>query len=153
MGQQCVITFLVASAFPASPYDAANRGLLLFAGGALQLLLSSILLQFFGELRNRLLDLTQYLRDEQLALGAALFETADSVRQRRFLNSAMPYSLLLAATIMMQGHYAIRHHRPLPAVHLGTASDAAADVRPWSCEYVNQTAGVVPPPAGRSSRT
>jgi hypothetical protein len=48
--------------------------------------LSSILLQFFGELRNRLFDLTQYLRGEQLALRAALFETADSVRQRGFLN-------------------------------------------------------------------
>jgi len=32
VGQQCVITFLVASAFPASPTQAAQRGLLLLAG-------------------------------------------------------------------------------------------------------------------------
>jgi hypothetical protein len=91
VGQQCVITFLVTSAFPASPHDAADRGLLLFAGEALQLLLSSILLQFFGELRNRLFDLTQYLRGEQLALRPALFETADSVRQLGFLNCRLQH--------------------------------------------------------------
>ena len=99
VGQQCVITFLVASAFPASPRAAMVRALLLFAGGALQLILSSILFHLFSELRGHLFQLSQYLREEQVALHAALVETADSVRQRRFLNSAMPYALRLAATI------------------------------------------------------
>jgi hypothetical protein len=99
VGQQCVITFLVASAFPASPEAAMARGLLLFAGGALQLVLSSILLRLFSELRTHLFQLSSYLREEQAALRTALLETADSVRQRRFLNSAIPYSLRLAATI------------------------------------------------------
>src|SRR6202042_670760 len=37
IGQQCVITFLVASAFPASVEAAGERALLIFAGGALQI--------------------------------------------------------------------------------------------------------------------
>jgi Fusaric acid resistance protein-like len=99
VGQQCVVTFLVASAFPASLHAAAARGLLLLAGGALQLVLSSILLRLFRDLRTRLLDLARYLRAEELALRAALVETADSVRQRRFVNSALPYSLRLAVAL------------------------------------------------------
>lgn len=112
VGQQCVITFVVASAFPASPKAAAERGLLLFAGGALQLILSSILLRLFNELRGHLFQLTRYLRDEQAALRNALFETADSVRQRRFLNSAIPYSLRLAATIGISTEIYRRLHYP-----------------------------------------
>ena len=99
VGQQCVITFLVASAFPASPGEAAGRALLLFAGGALQLVLSSMLLRFFGELRRHLFQLSCYLREEQLAVRSALLETADSLRQRRLTSSAMPYALRLAVTI------------------------------------------------------
>lgn len=99
VGQQCVITFLVASAFPASPGAAVNRGLLLLGGGAVQLVMASILLRTFQELRHRLVELTRYMGEEQQALRAALAETADSVRQRRFLNSTMPYALRLAATL------------------------------------------------------
>jgi hypothetical protein len=112
VGQQCVITFLVASAFPASPKAAADRGLLLLAGGALQLILSSILLRLFSELRTHLFQLTRYLWEEQSALRAALLETADSLRQRRFLNSAMPYSLRLAATIGISTEIYRRLHYP-----------------------------------------
>ena len=99
VGQQCVITFLVASAFPAPLNAAIDRGLLLFAGGALQLILSSLLLDVFRDLRTQLFQLTRYLRDEESALRAALAETAESVRQRRFLNSALPYSIRLAITV------------------------------------------------------
>ena len=59
VGQQCVITFLVASAFPASLKEAADRSLLLFAGGALQLIVSSLLLQLFHDLQMRLFQLTR----------------------------------------------------------------------------------------------
>jgi hypothetical protein len=50
VGQQCVITFLVASAFPASVEAAGDRALLIFAGGVLQILSSTILLRAYGEL-------------------------------------------------------------------------------------------------------
>jgi hypothetical protein len=99
VGQQCVITFLVASAFPASLSAAAGRGLLLLAGGVIQLVLSSLLLRVFHQLRDRLFELSCYFRDERAAFLAALIETAQSVRQRRFLSSAMPYALRLAVTV------------------------------------------------------
>jgi len=72
VGQQCVITFLVASAFPAPLKAAVAEGLLLFAGGAVQLLVSSVLLHLFGDLRARLFQLTRYLWEEQAALRSAL---------------------------------------------------------------------------------
>lgn len=99
VGQQCVITFLVASAFPASPTAAAERGLLLFAGGALQLIVSSLLLHHFRELRHHLFQLTRYLHAEESALRTAVLETAVSVRERRFLNSSIPYAVRLAITL------------------------------------------------------
>ena len=112
VGQQCVITFLVASAFPAPLSAAAARGLLLLAGGAVQLVLSSLLLRVFHKLRDRLFQLACYFRDERTALLAALAETAQSVRQRRFLNSAMPYALRLAATVGLSTEIYRRLHYP-----------------------------------------
>jgi len=112
VGQQCVITFLVASAFPASLNAAIDRGLLLFSGGAIQLVMSAALLHVFHDLRERLFQLARYVRDEQSALRAALFETAESVRQRRFVNSALPYSLRLAVTIALATEIYRRLHYP-----------------------------------------
>ena len=112
VGQQCVITFLVASAFPAPAGAAIDRGLLLFSGGALQLILSSALLQMFGEMRSRLFQLACYLREEEAAFRIALLETADSVRERRFANSSIPYSILLAATIGISTEIYRRMHYP-----------------------------------------
>lgn len=112
VGQQCVVTFLVASAFPASLSAAIDRGLLLFAGGALQLILSSLLLDLFHDLRTRVFQLTRYMRAEEAALRATLAETAESVRQRRFLNSALPYSLRLAITIGIATEIYRRLHYP-----------------------------------------
>ena len=112
VGQQCVITFLVASAFPASPSAALDRGLLLFIGGAIELIGTVILMRLFGELRARLVQLTRYLREEQLALRAALQQTAESVRQWRFVNSALPYSLRLAFTLALATEIYRRLHYP-----------------------------------------
>jgi uncharacterized membrane protein YccC len=112
VGQQCVITFLVASAFPAPFKDAVDRGLLLFAGGALQLVSSSILFRLFRELGTRLFQLTRYAREEEAAFRAALIETAQSVRQLRFVNSALPYSLRLAVTIGIATEIYRRLHYP-----------------------------------------
>jgi hypothetical protein len=99
VGQQCVITFLVASAFPASVEDALDRALLILAGGALQVLSAAILLRAFDQLSNHLTSLARYVRKEETALHSALLETAQSVRQRKILNSALPYSLLVAITL------------------------------------------------------
>lgn len=112
VGQQCVITFLVASAFPAPLVAAGERGLLLLAGGALQLVLSALMLHVFGDLRTRLWQLEHYLREEQRALRCAVRETAASLRQRRFVNSAIPYSLRLAVTVGVGTEVYRRLHYP-----------------------------------------
>lgn len=99
VGQQCVITFLVASAFPAPIKAAGDRALLILAGGTLQLISSAILLRIFRQLGTHLVSLARYIRAEEAALRAAVLETANSVRQRKFLHEALPYSLRLAATL------------------------------------------------------
>lgn len=122
VGQQCVITFLVASAFPAPLKAAAARSLLLLAGGMLQLALSAALLNVFGDLRERVFQLQHYLREEQVALRAAVVETAQSLWQRRLANSAIPYSLRLAATVGVgtevyrQLHYPSGYWIPMTAL-------------------------------------
>jgi uncharacterized membrane protein YccC len=58
-----------------------------------------VLLHLFGDLRTRLFQLTRYLWEEQAALRSALIETAESVRQLRFAESALPYALRLAFTV------------------------------------------------------
>jgi Fusaric acid resistance protein-like len=112
VGQQCVITFLVASAFPASLNDAVDRGLLLLLGGVLQLISSSILLRHFSELGRDLFQLPHYLPEELSELRAALIEIAESVHRRRFLSWAMPFSLRLAVTIGISTEIYRRLHYP-----------------------------------------
>jgi uncharacterized membrane protein YccC len=122
VGQQCVVTFLVASAFPASIEAAANRALLIIAGGALQILFSAVLLRLFGQLGAHLASLARYVREEEGALRAAVLETAKSVRQRKMLNSALSYSLRLAITlgvtteIYRQLHFASGYWIPMTAL-------------------------------------
>src|SRR5215470_6044602 len=99
VGQQCVITFLVASAFPASVGPACDRALLILAGGTIQVISSAILLRLFRQLGDHLTSLARYIRAEHVALRAALMQATESVRQRRFLTTALPYSLRLAITL------------------------------------------------------
>jgi hypothetical protein len=99
VGQQCVITFLVASAFPASIGPACDRALLILAGGAIQLIFSAILLQLFRQLGDHLSSLARYIRTEQLALRSAYLLATQSIVGRRFLSSAVPYSLRVAVTL------------------------------------------------------
>jgi MFS family permease len=101
VGQQCVITYLVASAFPASPLAAAERGGLLLAGGIIQLVLSSLLMRIFADLRARVVALRHTLLEEEATLRALVIETAGSLRQRQMLNSAIPYALRLAFVITL----------------------------------------------------
>jgi hypothetical protein len=99
VGQQCVITFLVASAFPASLGPACDRALLILAGGAIQLMCSAILLRLFRQLGDHLVSLARYMHAEQAALRATLLQATQSVKERQFLTSALPYSLRLAITL------------------------------------------------------
>ena len=101
VGQQCVITFLVASAFPASVKAAGDRALLILAGGALQLISSAVMLRLFRQLGTHLVSLARYIRAEEAALRAAVLETANSLRQRKLVHTALPYSLRLAATLAL----------------------------------------------------
>ena len=55
VGQQFIVFLLVASGFPFSPRAAAVRSGLVMAGGALQIITSSILLHLLQELRTDLL--------------------------------------------------------------------------------------------------
>src|ERR1700744_6010946 len=56
-GQQCGVTLLVGSAFPCSAKAALVRASLLLAGGAIQVVWSSIALHLWGQLRKDLMEL------------------------------------------------------------------------------------------------
>ncbi len=101
VGQQCVITYLVASAFPASPGEALGRGALLFLGGLIQLVISSLLMHIFADLRARVVALRHTLLEEEATLRTLILNTADSIQQRRILDSAIPYSLRLAFVLTL----------------------------------------------------
>lgn len=99
VGQQCVVTLLVGSAFPFSAGLAAERALLLLAGGAIQVLWSSAALRLFHQLGENLLAMAQYVREEEMALRAAAAQIAEALRRGRFRDSAIGYSLRLAVTV------------------------------------------------------
>jgi hypothetical protein len=99
VGQQCVITFLVASAFPASIGPACDRALLILTGGTIQLISSAILLQLFRQLGDHLSSLARYILAEHLALRSAYLQATQSIIGRDFMSSALPYSLRLAVTL------------------------------------------------------
>lgn len=99
VGQQCVITLLVGSAFPFSAKLAVGRALLLLAGGVLEVLWTSVALRLLPELKEHLRELSRYLREEQIALREAMNHVATTVRRRRFANSPVAYSLRLMVTV------------------------------------------------------
>ncbi|WP_124847897.1 FUSC family protein [Acidipila sp. EB88] len=99
VGQQCVVTLLVASAFPSSPEQAAQRSALIFAGGIIQLLFSAFLFKAFGELGGHVRALASYVRSEELALRRTYLTAVLSLRHRQMRNSALPYACRLAAVL------------------------------------------------------
>jgi hypothetical protein len=99
VGQQCVVTMLVASAFPSSARDAAARSALIFAGGIVQLLCSAVILRAFSQLAGHLRELARYVRDEDLALRRTYLQAVLSVKHRRLRGSPLPYALRLAAVL------------------------------------------------------
>lgn len=98
VGRQCMETLLVASAFPFSPKLAVGRAALLLAGGILQVLWSSAALRMFHQLGEHLLEMARYLREEEIALRAAVAEVATTIRQP-FADSTVAYSLQLMVTV------------------------------------------------------
>ena len=99
VGQQCVVTLLVGSAFPISAKPAVIRALLLLAGGVAQVMWSCAALRLFRQLRENLMAMARYLREEEIALRAAVAEVTSTVRRGRFANSALLYSLRLMVTV------------------------------------------------------
>ena len=82
VGQQTVVFLLVASAFPFSPRAAAIRSSLVLAGGALQIITSTILLRLLSQLRTDLLSTARYLREEHQALRLSVEQAARSLVKR-----------------------------------------------------------------------
>ena len=122
VGQQCVVTLLVASAFPFSTRAAGARAALIFVGGLVQLLCSAVILRAFSQLRAHLIDLARYIRDEELALRLTYLAAVRSVRQRRLRGSPLPYALRLAAVLAIstevyrRSHYASGYWIPMTAL-------------------------------------
>ena len=101
VGQQSMVFLLVASAFPFSPQAAAIRSGLVMAGGALQILTSSILLRLLQQLRTDLRLVARYLREEHQALRASVEQAARSLMKSSPAPSAVPYAIRLAVTLMV----------------------------------------------------
>jgi Fusaric acid resistance protein-like len=99
VGQQFIVFLLVASGFPFSPKAAAVRSSLVMAGGALQIISSSILLRLMKELRADLLLVARHLREEHQALRSSVEQAARSLVKRDQPPSAVPYAVRLAITI------------------------------------------------------
>ena len=99
VGQQFIVFLLVASGFPFSPRAAAVRSGLVMAGGALQIISSSILLRLLHQLRTELRLVASYLRVEHQALRSSVEQAARSLINRDTPPSAVPYALRLAITL------------------------------------------------------
>jgi uncharacterized membrane protein YgaE (UPF0421/DUF939 family) len=101
VSQQAVIFLLIATAFPFSPKAAALRALLVFAGGTLQILITSAMLQIFGKLRLHLSELASYAQKEEQAIREALRHMAHSVKKRSFEHSPVPFALRVSLVLAL----------------------------------------------------
>jgi hypothetical protein len=99
VAQQCLITLLVGSAFPFSVKQAGVRGALLLAGGALQVVISSVGLHLLRQLGTDLKSLGRYAREEGTALRDTFADTASMVRGGYFADSPVPYALRMMVTL------------------------------------------------------
>jgi len=122
VGLQGVVTLLVGSAFPVSAKPAMVRALLMLAGGATQVLWSSAALRLFSQLSDHLRDIARYMREEEIALRAAVAQVAATVRKRNFTDSTVAYSLRLMVTVAVSTeiyrllHFASGYWIPMTAV-------------------------------------
>ena len=99
VGQQCVVTLLVGSAFPFSAKAALVRASLLLAGGAIQVLWSSLALSMWGQLRSDLRRLRHYVSAEQEAIRNMFSEVTGQVKSLDLSGSVLPYALRLMVTL------------------------------------------------------
>jgi hypothetical protein len=99
VGQQSTVFLLVASAFPFSPRAAAVRSGLVMAGGALQIIISSLLLRVLSQLRVDLLSIARHVRDEHQALRQYMEQAARAMLKRDTAPSALPYAIRLSITL------------------------------------------------------
>jgi hypothetical protein len=99
VAQQCVVTLLVASAFPFSPKAAAVRASLIFAGSVLQLLYSAVMLRTFGQLGTHVRELARHARDAEAAIRQTYLLALESFREHAVKISGFAYALRLAAVI------------------------------------------------------
>ena len=122
VGQQCVVTLLVASAFPSTPGAASIRAFLIFAGGIVQLLLSALMLHLFSQLGSHVMALARYVREEEQALRRAYLTAVLSLRHRSLRGSALPYACRLAVVlgisteIYRELHFASGYWIPMTAL-------------------------------------
>jgi uncharacterized membrane protein YgaE (UPF0421/DUF939 family) len=122
VGQQCVVMLIVGSAFPTSAEPAMQRSLLVLAGGAIQVLISSLILRLSSQLREHIRALVSYVRAEQDALRQAVRQAAAMWKDGRLENTAVPYAVRLAITlavstlIYQQMHFASGYWIPMTAL-------------------------------------
>ncbi len=107
VGQQAAVTLFVTSAFPAGPRAAGERALLIFAGGALQILITSCTLHLIPELKTQLFEF------HRLAIQAPFEQTSDllshSDARRRALHTLREIPLSLPQLSHTAGFaYALR---------------------------------------------
>ena len=72
VGQQCVVTLLVASAYPFGPRQAAIRASLVLAGGAVQILFTSIQLRVLRTLHQDLYAFLRHSLEEKTAFRLSM---------------------------------------------------------------------------------
>lgn len=105
VGQQSAITLFVASAFPAGIHAALLRALLIFAGGALQILITSLSLRLLPELAADLRIIRHSSGEELGHLLSSNFARYRALRRLRTLPGDLlhiptfPFAIRMAITI------------------------------------------------------
>ena len=134
VGQQCVVTLLVASAFPSTLRAAGDRASLIFLGGLVQLLMSALMLRIFSQIGGHVRALARYVREEELALRRTYLTAVLSLRHRQMRGSVLPYAARVAAVLAIsteiyrQLHFDSGYWIPMTALLVlrpGTADTAS----------------------------
>jgi hypothetical protein len=134
VGQQSAITLFVASAFPAGPHAAVLRALLIFGGGALQILITSLCLHLLPELSADLRAIPQTGSEELGHLFSNNFARYRALRRLR----ALPEDLLHIPTFP----FAIRM-----SLTVGIAAELYRHLGVQSGYWIPMTALLVQKPA------
>jgi len=110
VGQQAAVNLFVASAFPASPHDAFLRALVILAGGALQIVITSTFLRLLPELRTDLAGLPRAATEGiGYLVGAAPHDDHPETRLHRIMHhlphlQGLPtwgYGVRMAITVLV----------------------------------------------------